>query len=158
MKRLLCAACAALAFCSGSLAAEDEDDVFELDRWYAGAGATLVLPQGGGEMRRLGGATARFGYYVTEFWALDFAADWCEDHAAVSGGALWHWWGYERFDPFFTFGLRDWIETDAGPYGGAGAFYHLDDHWSLRFDFSAMLGVENGEMVYSLCAGIQRSW
>lgn len=143
---------------AGMARAADGGEVFELDRLYAGGGATLALPQGGGATRRLGGATLRAGYYLTEFWALEVEAAWLEDVAAVSGGALWHWWGYERLDPFFTFGLRDYVERDCGPCAGVGAFWHLDDHWSLRADASAMLGVEACAMLYSLTFGIQRSW
>ena len=139
--------------------ADTDEYALELDRYYIGAAPMLVLPQGGAEMRRVAGATIRGGIYLDEFLAAEFAAAWCEDVAMVYGGFLWHWWGYERLDPFFTIALADWIEKAAGPALGAGTFFHLDDHWSLRFDFSALSAVEHDcEMVYSLSLGIQRSW
>ena len=158
MKATIAFFLAAFAACAMAATASDYDEACGFDRCYAGGAATLALPQGGGPVRRLGGASARAGFYLTEFWAVEAEAAWLENVAAVSGGALWHWWGYERLDPFFTFGLRDFIERDCGPCGGAGAFWHLDDHWSLRCDASAMLGVQEGAMVYSLSLGVQRSW
>ena len=139
-----------------SPAVEDEDDDYEFDRWYVGASATLVMPQGGGDMRRLGGATARVGYYVTEALAVEADAAWLEDCAGLGVQGLWHIWGYERFDPFLTFGARGWIDGDLGPVAGLGAFYHLTDNWSLRADAQATLGIDSDcDMVYSLGAGVQ---
>ena len=85
----------------------------------------------------------------------------CEVHG-LSADVLWHWWGYERFDPFFTFGAKGWIGHDrgqVGPKAGIGSFYHLTDTWSIRFDADLTLGVDGGcETLYTLCAGIQRSF
>ena len=135
----------------------DEDGAF--DRWYVGASATLTLPQGGHPMRRLGGATARFGYYFTEALALEADASWLENSAGLGVQGLWHFYGYERFDPFMTFGARGWIEGDVGPTAGFGAFYHLTDRWSLRADAQATLGLDGDcAMVYSLGAGVQYSF
>lgn len=134
----------------------------EFDRWYAGAGAVMTLPEGGSSMRRLGGGAVRAGYYFAEFWAVETEAAALENFAGLSADVLWHWWGYERFDPFFTFGAKGWIGHDrgqAGPKAGIGSFYHLTDTWSIRFDADLILGVDGGcETLYTLCAGIQRSF
>ena len=154
IRSIVFAAVASLSIVSPAV--EDEDDDSELDRWYVGASATLVMPQGGGDMRRLGGATARVGYYVTEALAVEADAAWLEDCAGLGVQGLWHIWGYERFDPFLTFGARGWIDGDLGPVAGLGAFYHLTDNWSLRADAQATLGIDSDcDMVYSLGAGVQ---
>lgn len=154
IKSILLAAVASLSVVSSAV--EDDDDGYELDRLYAGSSATIVLPQGGGDMRRLGGATALVGYYVTEALAVEADAAWLEDCAGLGVQGLWHLWGYERFDPFVTFGARGWIDGDLGPVAGLGAFYHLTDNWSLRADAQATLGIDSDcDMVYSLGAGVQ---
>ena len=136
---------------------EDEDSAF--DRWYAGASATLMLPQGGHPMRRLGGATVRFGYYFTESLAFEADSAWLENCAGLGVQGLWHFYGYERFDPFVTFGARGWIDGDVGPTAGLGAFYHLTDSWSLRADAQATVGLDGDcAMIYSLSAGVQHSF
>lgn len=134
-------------------------DFFALDRWFCGAAGSLALPQGGAEPRRAGGGAVRAGYYLNEFWALEAEGSLLENQQVLGGDVLWHWWGYERLDPFFTFGARCWIGADSGPSGGLGTFYHLDDHWSLRFDVHSTLGVESGaSMIYQFSFGVQRSW
>ena len=170
----LALACASLAAYGAEPAAEEEDEA-AFDPWYAGASATLVLPQGGHSMRRLGGATARVGYYLLESFALEADAAWLETCAGLGLQFLWHFYGYERFDPFVTFGARGWISGDAGPCVGLGAFYHLTDNWSLRADAQATLGVDGAYSpwlgalgaldfdhgcrgVYTLSLGIQRSF
>ena len=154
IKSILLAAVASLSVVSSAV--EDDDDGYELDRLYAGSSATLVIPQGGSDMRRLGGATARIGYYVTETLAVEADAAWLEDCAGLGVQGLWHFWGYERFDPFVTFGARGWIDGDLGPVVGLGAFYHLTDNWSRRADAQSALAVDcDCNMVYSLGAGVQ---
>ena len=138
---------------------------------YVGLSGSVLLPQGGSRMRRLGGATLRGGYYLTEDWAVEGEAAWLESAAGLSAQALGHvqgWslygdlFGYSRFDPFVTLGVRGWIGHGAGqvgPKAGFGAFYHLTDSWSLRADADATLGLEtNCEMLYSLSAGVQYSF
>jgi hypothetical protein len=151
------AACAVAPFFPLSAVADDVDDEgCELGNCYVGASATMLLPQGGSDMRRLGGATARVGYYFTESFAFEADAAWLEDCAGIGAQALWHFWGYERFDPFLTFGARGWIKGDFGPVAGVGAFYHLTDNWSLRGDAQATLGFDGDcEMLYSLSVGVQ---
>lgn len=156
MRRLLVLALSCVV--ASGLRAEGED-VIELDRWTTSVSAKLVLPQGGGDLRRLGGAAVRAGYYLTEFWCFETEGAWFEDKAGLAADALWHWWGYERFDPFFTFGVRGWIRGDVGPKAGVGAFYHLTESLSLRFDADATLALD-GEtaMVYSVSGGLQWSF
>lgn len=158
--RVMALFAAALVIASLPLAAaEEEEERGEFDSWYAGASATLVLPQGGHSMRRLGGATARIGYYFTETLSVEADAAWLEDCAGLGVQGLWHIYGYERFDPFLTFGARGWIDGDVGPTAGAGAFYHLTDSWSLRADAQATLGLDGDcAMVYSLGVGVQCSF
>lgn len=128
-----------------------------LTSFYLGASGGLQLVQGGGDMRRLGGAGVRAGTYMAEFLAVEGEVAAMENKTRLGVNGLWHWWGYERFDPFFTFGARGWLNTgDVGPMGGVGAFYHLDEHWSLRADADFTLGLERRtEMVYGLSLGVQ---
>ena len=88
----------AVAIVAASLplsAAEDEDESCEFDSWYVGASATLVMPQGGHGMRRLGGATARFGHYFTEALSVEADAAWLENCAGLGVQGLWHFYGYD---------------------------------------------------------------
>jgi hypothetical protein len=77
----------------------------------------------------------------------------------LSVKGLWHWWGYEKFDPFFTFGASGWIDGEVGPTIGWGTFWHFNDYWSLRFDADATYGLDDAdEMVYSVSLGVQCSF
>lgn len=135
------------------------EEAYEFERFYAGAAAKLVLPQNGGDMRRLGGAGIRAGWYATEMLAFECEGAWMENSAFLGARGLWHWYGYERIDPFFTFGASGWINGDAGPSLGVGTFFHLTGSLSLRFDADATLGIEREpEMAYSLSAGLQYSF
>lgn len=136
---------------------------------YVGAAGVLTLPQGGSRLGRLGGAAVRGGAYLSDFWAIEGDIAWQENAAGFGVDALMHvqaWpaygdlFGYSAFDPFVTAGARGWLDGhgagQVGPQLGLGAFYHLDDHWSLRADATATLGIEtNVEMVYSLAVGVQ---
>ena len=150
------------------LAAEEEEGS---DQWYAGVSGSLLLPQGGSRMHRLGGAALRIGRYLDDNWAVEGEAAWLEDAAGLSAAALGHFqgwslygdlFGYSRFDPFVALGARGWIGRNSGqvgPKAGLGAFYHLTDEWSLRADADATLGLEtNCEMLYSLSVGVQYSF
>ncbi len=161
----------ALAVMCGTLAAsaadsEGEEDEFadafqyEYDRWSVGVVGQMVFPQGGSRMSRRTGAGVRLGYYVTEMLAIEGEAMWMEQSAGLALKGLWHWWGYEQVDPFFTFGARGWIhDGQVGPCVGAGAFYHLNDYWSIRFDADATLGLDTDcEMIYSVGVGVQRTF
>jgi len=158
---------ASLVLAASSLfAAEDPAPVVTeecgFDRWYVGAAAQMVLPQGGSRLRHVGGGAIRFGYYLNEDWAVEAEGSWLENYGGAAVDALWHWWRFERFDPFCTLGVRGVIgkgEGQVGPKAGLGAFYHLTDSWSLRFDADATLGLEtNCEMMYSLACGVQYSF
>ncbi len=133
---------------------------YEYDRWSVGIVGQMVFPQGGSKMSRLSGAGVRLGYYVTEMLAIEGEATWMENRAGLALKGLWHWWGYEQLDPFFTFGARGWIhDGQVGPCLGTGAFYHLDDYWSIRFEADATLGLDTDcEMIYSLGLGLQRTF
>ena len=157
MKFKILLAAFTLSFASVS-SAEGEYDYaqYDFERWYAGARAVAVIPQGGGEMRNLCGAGAYLGYYLGDFITVEISAAWLEDTVGLSVKHLWHWWGYEKFDPFFTFGANGWIEGDAGPSLGTGTFWHFDDNWSVRFDADATLGLDGEtEMIYQLGLSVQ---
>ena len=152
-------------------AGDEVEELSDFRRGYLGVSAALTLPQGGSRLRRLGGGALRGGWYFTENWAAEAEAVWLEDVAGLAVGALGHlqdcdlydyYFGYSRFDPFVTLGVRGWIGRpggQVGPKAGLGAFYHLTDAWSLRFDADATLGLETRcEMVYSLAAGVQYSF
>ena len=157
MRKLLLVIVAVLA--SSSLFAEA----------YLGAGGAIVLPQGGSDLRRVGGVSLRVGADVAEDFAVEGEAAWLEDSAGLAVDALVHaqaWsvygdlFGYSAFDPFVTVGARGWLGGrgggQVGPQAGVGAFYHLDDHWSLRADANATLGLEtNVEVLYAISVGIQ---
>ncbi len=152
-------ALSALVISAGAIASDMEVEEYDCDRRYVGAAGTMLLPQGGSDMRRLGGATARFGYYLSESLAVEAEASWMENCAGLGVQGLWHVMGYERFDPFLTFGARGWISGGAGPAAGLGAFYHLTDEWSLRADAGMVLDVDGGcDAVFALSVGVQYSF
>lgn len=139
--------------------------------WYAGGSAAIVLPQGGSQMRRAGGALVRGGCYLNDDLALEGEVGALEDMAEMGLSALWHWqgaaiygdyFGYSRIDPFFTLGAVGFVggsRGQVGPRAGAGAFYHLTDSWSLRGDASAILGLDGEtEVDYALSLGLQYSF
>lgn len=134
----------------------------EMNRFYLNAAATIVLPGGDSDMRRLGGGTARCGYYFSDFWAVEAEIASLENNVGFAGAVLWHWWGYERFDPFFTFGAKGWTgrgNSQIGPKIGTGCFYHLTDSWALRFDADFTLDLESdNETIYTVSAGFQYSF
>ena len=138
-------------------------DECEFDRSYVSAGAGIMLSEGGGshDVRRLGGAAMRTSWYLSEFWAVECELGVFEDNVLLGVDALWHWWGYERFDPFFNFGACGIIGSsgEIGPKLGTGFFYHLTEKLSLRFDAGALLGLEDEtEIVYTLTTGVQISF
>ena len=154
------------AFTAGAADFEPAQDEFadafqyEYDRWSVGIVGQMAFPQGGSKMSRRTGSGVRLGYYVTEMLAIEGEATWMENSAGLALKGLWHWWGYEQLDPFFTFGARGWIhDGQVGPCAGVGAFYHLDDYWSIRFEADATLGLDTDcEMIYSLGVGVQRTF
>lgn len=155
---VLAALSATMAFADAAF--EYDEACSEFDRFYVGAAVCGVLPQGGSRMSPRAGVALRAGFYMTEMWALEGEAGVADDHTALAAKALWHWWGYERLDPFFTFGARGWThDGQVGPCGGLGAFYHMTETLSLRFDADATLGLDTDvSMVYSLACGVQWSF
>jgi len=165
MVKSVFAAIAAVLAATCAVAGED----YEMPRWYVGAAGTLVLPQGGSSMRRLGGAAVRAGYYFSDDFALEAEAGSFENLAGLAARGVWHmqgweWFGklfgYERFDPFLTAGARGWMpEGQVGPAFGVGAFYYLGDSWALRFDAEVVVGLDSSvEAVHCLSAGLQYSF
>jgi len=136
---------------------------------YAGAAGAMVIPQGGGRMRRLGGGVARGGRYLSDALALECEAGAFENGAAMAARGLWHaqgwdWFGmlfgYERFDPFLSAGVRGWAPRgQVGPCFGVGMFYYIDNSWALRADFEATLGLDSSaEADFSISVGLQYSF
>ena len=157
----------AIALLSASLLSLAEDS--GLPRRYVGASAALTLPQGGVHMRRLGGASARAGYYFGDYFAMECEAGLLEDRTALAARGVWHaqgweWFGrlfgYERFDPFTTLGARAWTPRgQVGPACGVGAFYYLGDTWAIRMDAEFSLGLETRvETFHTLSLGLQYSF
>lgn len=154
---------------AGSLWAQELGETSAFDHWYVGGAGTLVLPQGGSNMRRLGGASTHIGYYATPALAFDAEAAWTEDKVGLAAKALYHlqgfsWWGmmfgYERFDPFLSAGVKGWINHgQVGPVVGLGALYYLTDSWALRAEADVTLGVESDvETIHTLSFGVQYSF
>ena len=158
-KTIFAAAAVAAAICTvraDDSAAESEWADYEYERMYVGAQGSVLVPQGGARTRRQGGGVARAGYYVDDFLSVEAAASFLEEGAGLSLRGLWHWWGYEKFDPFFTFGAAWWTEGVAGPAAGWGCFWHFDDNWSLRFDAEAMLDVgPDSSIAFAISFGVQ---
>jgi len=139
---------------------------------YVGLSGSMLLPQGGSQVRRVGGAAFNVGHYLNDDLALEAEAAWLEDTVGLATRGLWHWqgsrlygdfFGYSRFDPFFTLGASGWIARrgsgQVGPEAGIGAFYHLTDELALRADGRATLGLDTAvAMVYSVSAGVQYSF
>ena len=151
-----------------------------LDGWYAGASAGIMLPGSGNGLRRAGEVSLSAGRYLSDSLALEGAFSCAPAAASDAGGmaavsgcgvrALWHVFGYERFDPFVTCGAAARFasrhvfadaprRTAIGPAFGVGAFYHLTNRWSLRADATASLSVDSPcGLVYSVSAGLQFSF
>ena len=133
--------------------------------FYVGAEGALLLPQGGAEIRRAGGAALRCGSYVSESWAFECEASLLEQYAGVGAGMLGHWsgwslydrfFGYSAFDPFVVIGASFMSGGHFGPAAGVGAFYHLGESWSVRAQGEATLDLHDGaEVDYRLSAGLQ---
>ena len=160
--------CAVLALAACAVARGEAEEA-AWPQSYAGASGALVLPQGGSRLRRLGGAAARLGRYVTENVALEVELGSFEDRAGLAARAVCHWrgweeydrlFGYSQFDPFFTLGARGWIDrAGVGPEAGVGALYYLTDAWALRTEAGATLALDAGaEVVFAVSCGVQFSF
>lgn len=155
---LLLVVCLAAFAPSRTAGTELDDESYELN--YICAQGTGILPQGSSRVRGGAGALLTAGRYVEGFLAVEASLGASGGNAALAVRGLWHWWGYEKFDPFFTFGAQGWFGGDAGPCAGWGTFWHFNDNWSLRVETNAMLGACAREcaMAYTLSAGIQYSF
>lgn len=170
--RILCVASLVSCLLPLSLSAVEATEEAEGAQWYVGLSGSILLPQGGSRLTRVGGAAARLGYYFNDDLALEGEAAWLEDAAGLAARGLWHlqgwqlysdFFGYSRFDPFLTIGAAGWIarrgDGQVGPEAGIGAYYHLTDNWSLRADARTVLGLDTEvEMLYTLSAGVQYSF
>jgi len=149
-----------------SAAAGEEEGMFR--GAYAGVSGAIVLPQGGSRIDRAGGGLVRAGAYLSDVWAFEASAGQLERYTALGAGLLVHFsalelydrfFGYSAFDPFLTagaYGLLDGRRGQVGPSAGLGAFWHLDDNWSVRVDAAATLGLDtDAEMLYTVSVGIQ---
>ena len=137
------------------------------DSAYVGAAGTLAFRQGGG---RVGGGDVRLGVELSDVFSPELDAGWHENSAFLALQDLVHlsafetydrFFGYSRFDPFFTFGGGGWIGGfgQVGPSVGIGAFWHLDDNWSIRAEASTILGLDGEcEMIYLMSVGLQYSF
>lgn len=138
---------------SSLFAASEDEEIIELERYFVSPQARIVLAESG---HVFAGGGATIGYYLNEFWAIEGTAALLENKGYFAADLLWHWYGYERLDPFFTFGASALTSEAVGPKLGTGTYYHLDDNWSLRADADAMMNVDQEtKMNYSLALGIQ---
>ena len=150
------------------------------DRWYAGISGDVFLPGGGNSLKRAGGVSALVGYEVSDSWNVEAlvmsipnAASSHGGNSALNGFALqgaWHFWGYERVDPFFTFGVQSLFSSDhvfaddsrrsaIGPTLGFGLAYHLTDNLSLRADARSMVSIDSPSgIAFSISGGLQWSF
>ena len=148
---------------------------------YFDAAGGMFFPGGGSSLRRGAAAAAlRAGTYLADDLAIEASclsaphvSSTTRGHAAVTGAsadALWHVFGYERFDPFLVAGAHSLFSakhvfadgarrTAFGPEAGVGFFYHFTDNASFRFDARASMLVDDPcGMVYSVCGGLQFSF
>ena len=164
--RVAVVAALAVFLCTSAVVAQEG---FDLPQRYVGAAGTLVLPQGGSSMRRLGGAAARAGLYLSDALAVEVEAGSFEDLAGLAARGVWHmqgWesfgrlFGYERLDPFLSVGARGWLPAgQVGPAFGVGAFYYLGDSWAIRVESELVVGLDSSvETVHSLSVGLQYSF
>ncbi len=128
--------------------------------------AQFVFPQGGGDMRHLAGAVVRVGGNVTDCFSCFYEVAALENQCglAIRGNwslQSWDWFGkmfgYERFDPFVSLGVRGWLpQGDVGPCVGLGFLYYLDNRWAIRCDADVTLGLESEvETIHSVSVGVQ---
>lgn len=150
------------------------------DRWYTGVSGAMFLPGGGSSLERAGGVSAYLGYFLTDSFAVE--ADVISVPNAVSshGGnstltgfgvqGAWHFMGFERFDPFLTFGASalfsshhvfadDSSRSALGPTFGFGFLYHLSDNLALRADSKAMVALDSPSgIAFTIAGGLQWSF
>lgn len=135
--------------------------------WRIGATASSLMPQGGSDVSGGAGAGLVAGFDLSENFGFDAELLSYGHHVQLSGECLWRWqglqlyndlFGYSRFDPFFTAGCAFWLgrgDNQMGPKAGLGAYYHLDNNWSLKADADCSLALDGcSEAVFSVSAGV----
>lgn len=139
--------------------------------WRVGWQASSMMPSGGADVKGGVGGGITAGCDITENFGLE-ADVVCHGHTLQFGAeGIWRWqgsslysdfFGYSRFDPFSSLGISCVVGRggdQAGPKAGVGAYYHLDNNWSLRFDADAVLALAGRcEMVFSVSAGVVYSF
>ena len=162
------------------------DEAVDGAQAYLGAAGGIFLPGNGSSLKRAATVSARGGWYVSDNLALELEGGAAPNAVSSRGGnttvtefaarGLFHLtgieefdklFGCERFDPFVTFGAEALFasrhvfadgshRTAIGPTVGLGAFYHLTDQWSLRFDATAAMSVDTPcGMSYGMSIGLQ---
>ncbi len=176
---------AVLAVCGGAVADETDDGAL----WNAGASGGMFLPGGGNSLKRAAVVSVRAGRYLSDALAVEMEGGCVPKSSLSTGGhatvtafaarGLFHLsgieefdmlFGCERFDPFATFGVAALFashhafadgshRTGIGPSAGIGAYYHLTDSWSLRFDATAAMTADSRcGMAYGIGLGVQRTF
>ncbi len=146
-----------VAMAAGGVLAED------FDAFYVGSSVGAFMPDGAARPRNATQVAARAGWYSSDTlaWEASLGSNLrgkAGNVAAGSLGLLWHWWGFERFDPFFTCGIG-FARRSFGPGGGVGAFWHMTERASLRFGYGMVLDAADGcAPLHSIEAGIQFSF
>ncbi|MBR1871348.1 MAG: hypothetical protein IJ802_05935 [Kiritimatiellae bacterium] len=147
----------------------------EYEPFYANFRAGMILPGNGLKANKpTATASVSAGWYANDTFAwegtLSYAPNAPEALAGVAAGALWHWWGFERLDPFFTFGGAAMCgeahifsngkhRTSIEPYAGAGTFWHITESISIRAEGTAHIDAASPcGMFYTISAGLQFSW
>jgi hypothetical protein len=151
-----------------------------LDRWYTGVSGAMLLPGGGSSLERAGGVSAHLGYFLSDSFALELDLISIPNAVSSHGGnstltgfgiqGAWHFMGFERLDPFLTFGASslfsshhvfadDSHRTAFGPTFGLGFLYHLTDNLALRADSKAMVTLDTpSEIAFTISGGLQWSF
>lgn len=150
------------------------------DRWYAGVSGAMYLPGGGSSLKRAGGVSAHLGCFISDSFALETGLMSVPNAVSSRGGNVsltgfsvrgaWHFMGFERFDPFVTFGAfstfasghvfaDDSHRTAFGPSVGLGFLYHLSDNLALRAESVAAVAIDTpGEVAFTVSGGLQWSF
>lgn len=183
MKRVVFAS-ALCAMGSMVLFAQEEDQ----PRWYVSPGVGMMFFEGNQPVNEGLNMALRLGYDLADHWSLEGGLSWAPNITSngrhghddgrrgydlsgqsirgAFGDVLYHFYRFERFDPFLTAGFgyyrsnnRVFCEGDefsvCGPRLGLGAMYHLTDRWSVRADFRSFMAIdETCEMTYTGDAGI----
>ena len=158
--------------------APGQEEIFADEEWtpfYAAASGGMLFPGVNTRLHEeIGLAETVLGWYADDTFAYEARLSYSPDATGalfgIAAGCLRHWWGFERFDPFFTFGGAAWCgehhsfaggakRAQGGFYAGSGFFWHLTERASFRIEGRATLAAdESPGMTYAVLAGIQWSW